>query len=72
MNYFPIPPLTLPTAEQVSWQQRVEKARQLSGLSETGIIQVSLSTLELLQRYVRGELSLEQLIQLQSQRLGNR
>ena len=58
--------------EQVSWQQRVDKARQLSGLTEAGILQVSVSTLELLQRYVQGELTLEQVVRLQSQRLTGR
>jgi hypothetical protein len=72
MPHFPTPPQTLPTEAQVSWWQRVEKARQLSGLADAGILQVSLSTLELLQRYVRGELTLEQLVQLQSQRLARR
>jgi len=69
MPYFPTPPQTLPVEEQHSWSQRMEKARQLSGLAEAGILQVSLTTLNLLQRYVRGELTLEQLVRLQSQRL---
>ena len=69
MPYFSPAPQNLPVIEQANWQQRVDKARQLSGLSEAGILQVSLSTLELLQRYVRGELTLEQLVRLQSQRL---
>jgi hypothetical protein len=69
MPYFPPPPQNLPAEEQLNWGQRVEKARQLSGLAEAGILQVSLPTLDLLQRYVRGELTLEQLVRLQSQRL---
>ena len=72
MLYFPNPPQSLPAEEQLNWQKRVEKARQLSGLSDAGILQVSLSTLDLLQRYVRGELTLEQLVRLQSQRLTGR
>jgi hypothetical protein len=69
MLYFPTPPQSLPAEEQLNWEQRVEKARQLSGLAEAGILQVSLSTFDLLQRYVLGELTLEQLVRLQSQRL---
>lgn len=72
MPYFPTPPHTLPIEDQVSWRQRVEKARQLSGLAEAGILQVSLTTLDFLQRYVSGDLTLEQLIRLQSQRLTGR
>ncbi|UOQ69719.1 hypothetical protein [Hymenobacter volaticus] len=72
MSYFPTPPQALPAEEQQSWRQRAEKARHLSGLAEAGILQVSLTTLDLLQRYVRAELTLEQLVRLQSQRLSNR
>ena len=68
-SYFSTPPQTLATEEQLNWWLRMEKARQLSGLAEAGILQVSLSTLELLQRYVQGELTLEEVVRLQSQRL---
>jgi hypothetical protein len=69
MLYFPTPPLTFPVEEQQNWQQRVTEAQRLAGLSEAGIVQVSQVTLDLLQRYVRGELTLEQLVRLQYQRL---
>jgi len=69
MPYFSIPPQSLPIEDQQRWWERIEKAQQLSGLAEAGILQVSLVTLDLLQRYVRGELTLEQLVRLQSQRL---
>lgn len=72
MPYFPTPPQSLPAEDQLCWWQRLEKARQLSGLTDAGILQVSLSTLDLLQRYVKGELTLDQLVRLQSQRLAGR
>jgi hypothetical protein len=72
MLHFPTPPSTLSVDEQLSWLHRVDKARQLAGLSEAGIVQVSLATLDLLERYVRGELTLEQVLRLQSQRLASR
>jgi hypothetical protein len=72
MPYFPTPPQTLPLEEQLNWRQRAEKARHLSGLAEGDILQVSLTTLDLLQRYVCGDINLEQLVRLQSQRLAGR
>ena len=72
MLYFSNPPDTLPAEDQLCWRQRVDKAHQISGLAEAGILQVSLATLALLQRYVSGELTLEQLVRLQSQRLAVR
>lgn len=72
MFVFSDPPATLSSPEQVRWQERIVQAQQLAGLTETGIVQVSQATLDLLQRYVQGELTLEQVIRLQSQRLTGR
>lgn len=72
MPFFPVPPATLPPIEQERWQQRLEEAKHLAGVREASVVQVSQTTLELLQRYVSGELTREQLVRLQSQRLSGR
>lgn len=69
--YFQAPPAMLSPAEKEHWLQRLRKAENLVGIADAGIPQVSLATLDLLQRYVRGELTLEQVVRLQSQRLPN-
>lgn len=69
--YFQAPPPVLSSVEKEHWLQRLRKAEKLVGIADTGIPQVSLATLDLLQRYVRGELTLEQVVRLQSQRLPN-
>ena len=67
--YFQAPPAMLSLSEKELWLQRLKKAESLVGIADAGIPQVSLATLDLLQRYVRGELTLEQVVRLQSQRL---
>ena len=67
--YFQSPPVTLLPEDQQQWRQRIHQAEQLVGLTEAGQLQVSGETLALFQRYVLGELTLEQLVRLQCQRL---
>ena len=69
--YFQAPPVMLSSSEKEHWLQRLKKAESLVGIADAGIPQVSLATLDLLQRYVRGELTLDQVVRLQSQRLPN-
>lgn len=55
--------------EQQAWIARRRQAEQIVGITEAGLPQVSAETLGLWQRYVQGELTLEQLLILQSHRL---
>jgi hypothetical protein len=67
--YFPAPPISLSSPDQQGWLQRMQEAERIVGITEAGIPQVSAETLSLWQRYVLGELTLEQLLVLQCQRL---
>ncbi|MGY2134955.1 hypothetical protein ACW9KT_22175 [Hymenobacter sp. HD11105] len=67
--YFPLPPATLAPAAHAQWLGRLQEAERISGLREAGGPLVSSETLALLQRYVQDELSLAQVVRLQSQRL---
>jgi hypothetical protein len=67
--YFPAPPSSLSQAEQQGWLRRRQEAEKIVGVAETGISQVSLETLSYWQRYVQGELTLNQLLLLQCHRL---
>ena len=67
--YFPLPPATLAPAAQEQWQRRLQEAERIGGIQEAGGPLVSIETLAFLQRYVQGELSLAQVVRLQSQRL---
>jgi hypothetical protein len=68
-HYFPAPPTSLSPAEREHWLLRVQEAEKIGGIMEAGLPLVSSETLAFLQRYVRGELSLAQVVRLQAQRL---
>ena len=68
-SYFPFPPPSLLPDEQQGWRFRLQRAEQIVGIADAGLPQVSGETLALLERYVLGELTLEQVVHLQCQRL---
>ncbi|MBC6613372.1 hypothetical protein H8B15_20795 [Hymenobacter sp. BT507] len=68
-SYLPVPPVSLSLSEQQSWLSRLQQAEQVVGIADAGFPQVSSETLSLWQRYVQGELTLEQLLILQCHRL---
>ncbi|GAB3309900.1 hypothetical protein [Hymenobacter tenuis] len=68
-SYFPAPPASLPVSDQQGWFSRLQHAEKLVGITEAGIPQVSMETLSLMQRYVLGELTLDQVLILQCRRL---
>jgi hypothetical protein len=67
--YFSSPPASLSSSEQQRWLLRLQEAERVVGITEAGVPQVSLESLSLWQRYVQGELTLEQVALLQRQRL---
>jgi hypothetical protein len=69
MAVFSTAPVTLSAAEQHQWHERILQAQHLAGLTASGVVQVTEATLDLLQRYVVGELTIAQVVRLQSQRL---
>lgn len=68
-TYFHYPPSILSQADQQQWFLRQQEAEKIVGITEAGLPLVSGETLALLQRYVAGELTLEQVVRLQCQRL---
>ena len=71
-HYFSLPPDDLPAAEHEQWLARVRRAEEVVGIIDGGVPAASEETLALLDRYVRGELTLEQVTALQQRRLGGR
>jgi hypothetical protein len=67
--YFPAPPASLSSNEQRGWLLRLQEAERIVGIADAGIPQVSSETLSLWQRYVLGELTSQQVVLLQCQRL---
>lgn len=70
--WFSIPPAHLPAETQQQWLERVQAAERIVGVVDGGVPAATEETLALLDRYVRGELTLEQVTTLQQQRLGRR
>lgn len=68
-HYFPVPPATLTLPEQTAWHERLRNAEDIVGISQTGVPTATAETIALLERYVVGELTLEQIIYLQQTRL---
>lgn len=70
--WFSIPPVHLSPEMQQQWLARVQTAERIVGVVDGGVPAATEETLALLDRYVRGELTLEQVTTLQQQRLGRR
>jgi hypothetical protein len=71
-GYFPVPPTTLSPEQQLGWLARVREAERLVGLLEGRVPVASDDTMALLARYVKGEMSLEEVVAVQTRRLGPR
>ncbi|RPD44544.1 hypothetical protein DNI29_20640 [Hymenobacter sediminis] len=67
--HFEAPPGSMSVPDQHAWAKRLIQAEYISGISQEGVPLVTAATMQLLQRYVMGELSLPEFLALQTQRL---
>lgn len=70
--WFSSPLAHLPADMQQQWLARVQEAERIVGVVDGGVPAATEETLALLDRYVRGELTLEEVTTLQQRRLGRR
>ncbi len=67
--YFPLPAATLSVKELHRWRARVREAERIVGLTDGQVPVASHDTMALLARYVKGEMSLEEVVAVQTRRL---
>lgn len=67
--HFERPPSSLSLTDQQAWTERIQRAEDICGIRSAGMPLVTTATMELLQRYVVGELTLSEFVVLQSRRL---
>ncbi|KUG09056.1 hypothetical protein [Solirubrum puertoriconensis] len=65
---FSLPPSTLPADEQQRWLARLQQAESWVGFQPGGVPTGTADTLLLLERYVRGELTAQQVAAVQQHR----
>jgi hypothetical protein len=68
--YFPLPAAALSVEEQHRWVERVREAERIVGLTDGQVPVASHDTMALLARYVKGEMSLEEVVAVQTRRPG--
>lgn len=67
--YFCSPPASLSAHDRLRWQVRIKEAEDIVQM-DAGVPAATVETLALLERYVQGELTLEEVIAVQQRRLG--
>ena len=67
--HFCAPPAFLSAPDRLLWQARLKEAEDIVHM-DAGMPAATVETLALLERYVRGELTLEEVVAVQQRRLG--
>lgn len=68
--HFSTPPASLSAHDRWLWQARITAAEGIVQM-EAGVPAATVETLALLERYVQGELTLEEVVAVQQRRLGH-